>query len=367
MASQSITGGTWVPMLRRQDPTINASTFVMDASGEQCVLVFRAPRTGNLQGFGAYFGAVGNQPNNGLKFSFQSVSLTTGQASGTILGATAGAHATTAANTPNAAGWVDPGNFSEVAAVTRGDLVAAVIAFSSFSASDSVTVGGVSGGNFTRGFPYGIAVTTTKQTGVIPCIGIRYDDGTYEGVVHDGWAVTALNQTSINTGSTPDEMGLAFQVPFPCVLKSVLVTLSVAAGADYDVVVYDSDGTTVLSTQSVDGDVTSSTGNQFHEHDLDADVSLSANTVYRVVIKPTTVTSLTFNDHSFNSLALMDTAGGGQNFYLTARTNGGSWTDYNSGTFRKPRISLLLNGFDDGTGGGGGSTFPVIGGGGVIF
>lgn len=357
MASQNISGGLWVPLLRRQDPTINASTYVMDASGEQCVLVFRAPRTGNLQGFGAYVAAVGNQPNNGLKFSFQSVSLTTGQASGTILGATAAAHATTAANTPNAAGWVDPGNFGEVVAVTRGDLIAAVIAFSSFTASDSVTVGGVSGGNFTRGFPHGIAATSTKQTGVIPCFGIRYDDGTYESVVLDGWAVTALNQTSINTGSTPNEIGLAFQVPFPCTLKSVMVTLSVAAGADYDIVVYDINGTTVLTTQSVDGDVTSGTGTQFHEHDLNADIAISANAVYRVVIKPTTATSLTFNDHSFNSLALMETSGGGADFYLTARTDAGSWTNYNSGTFRKPRISLQFNGFSDGVGGGGGTVY----------
>lgn len=352
-------GGLWVPILRRQDPAINTSTFVMDASGEQAVLVFRVPKTGNLQGFGAYFGAVGNVPNNGLKFSFQSVNLTTGQASGTILGATAGAHATTAANTPASAGWSDPGNFGEVVAVTRGDVVAAVIAFASFTASDSVTVGGLSGASFQRGFPYGISVLTTKNTNLIPIVAIRYDDGTYVDVVHDGWAVTAHNQTSVNTGTTPDEMGLAFQVPFPCKLRAVLATLSIAAGADYDIVVYDSDGTTALATQSIDGDVTSATNTMFHEHYLDADVTLAANTVYRVVVKPTTVTSLTFHDNSFNGLALMDTVEGGQSWYLTARTNAGAWTDYNSGTFRKPRLALLLNGFDDGAGGGGTTIFTA--------
>jgi hypothetical protein len=355
MASQNLSGGMWVPILRRQDPALNASTYLMDATSEQAVLVFRAPKAGNLQGFGAYFGAVGNQPNNGLKFSFQSVSLTTGLSTGTILGATNGAHATTAANTPNAAGWTDPGNFSEVAAVSRGDLLAAVIAFSSFSASDSVTVGGLVVNNFVRGFPYGLTVTGTKNTNVVPIFGIRYDDGTYVDVIHDVWAVTGLNSTSINTGTTPDEMGMAFQVPFPCTLKAVMVTLQVAAGANYDIVVYDSDGTTALTTQSVDGDLTSSTATVFHEHYLDADVSLLANTTYRVVIKPTTATSLVFMDHSFQNLALMDTSEGGSAWYLTARTDAGAWTNYNSGTFRKPRISLLLNGFDDATGGGGGS------------
>jgi len=42
---------------------------------------------------------------------------------------------------------------------------------------------------------------------------------------------------------------------------------------------------------------------------------------------------------------------GGDNFYMTSQLNqGGSWTDYNTGTFRRPKMSLHLTAMDNGVG-----------------
>jgi hypothetical protein len=54
------------------------TTFQINASGELVAMVFRAPKTGNLSRFEAYIGAASNVPDNGLRFSFQDVDLSTG-------------------------------------------------------------------------------------------------------------------------------------------------------------------------------------------------------------------------------------------------------------------------------------------------
>lgn len=342
MALQELLNGLWVPELRRQDPTINVNTFIMDATGEQVVKIFRAPKTGNLQGFGANVVTVTNVPDSGLKFSFQGVS-SAGLASGTILGATAGAHASTGAATPSATGWLDPGNFGEVVAVERGDYIAAVISFTSFAASDSIAFGGNVTSSFTRGFPYGISALTTKQTGVLPILGIRYDDGTYVEVGNDDWAALTLNQTTLTQATNPLAMGLKFKFPFPTSIDSVMWCGQIAGSVFYDIVFYDENNNVVFS-MTVDGNVSSSTSTMFHEHLLLSPVTILPDAYYRVMIRPLTNNNIVFFDYSFNTAALMGTSPGGADWVLTTEASGGGgFTDY---TTRKPRVSLRLAGID---------------------
>ena len=356
MAIQTLAGlGVYLPeRVDESSASINISTYTLDASGEKCVLVVQAPKTGNIEGIETYIAAVGNAPDNGIRFSIQAVDGA-GDNDGTPIQSV-----TTAGGTPSAAGWLDPGDLSAVIAVTKGDLLAIVVDTPSFTAADSLSIGG-SVTSTDYGFPYGISATSTRQNNVLPIFALRYDDGTYPALLPEAWAVRQVTSVAFDTADTPDEFGGSFEFPFPATLSGVAVQLrptSGTAGNSYDIVVYDSDGTTVLHTQSVDSDV-ASTANQFRaQHILfSANVPLSENTKYRVVVKAASATIVVAVAYTvFNSLALMDTVTGGQDVYATQRTDAGAWTDFNNVTdgFRKARISLLLTGFSDGAGGSGG-------------
>src|SRR5215203_1724241 len=133
MSSQNIIGGLTLPPGGYMGTAI-AGTFVIDASGEMAALIMRVPKTGTLTRFEALVQAVGNTPDNGLRFSFQDVSLTTGLPDGVV------DQFATIASGSVTTGWVSPGDFDSTRAVTRGDLLALVIDFPTFVASDSVTI-----------------------------------------------------------------------------------------------------------------------------------------------------------------------------------------------------------------------------------
>lgn len=360
MALQTLPGshGCWVPTMGDDSYSINASTLVIDATGEYVALICRVPKTGTLTRFEAPFSAVSNAPDNGLRFSFQDVDLTTGLPDGVV-----DQFATTAAGTPSAPGWVNPGDFNATRSVTRGDLIACVIDAPSFTAGDSVAVGGTTRTSDLL-FPYGVSATGTKQQFTIPMFGLRYDDGTYEAPCTEVWPATSNTDRTVSSSTTPDEYGIAFQLPFPFKLSEIGIFMLVGTNADYTVYVYDASDN-VLASIAVDGSVTSSTSaRRYSMHYLSTEITGAANTLYRVTFKPGTTTSHQLTEYTFASLALMGAVEGGSNWYSTGRKSGGAWTNYNNSTdgFKRCRISLNFTAFDDGTavGGGGGAALSRV-------
>jgi hypothetical protein len=351
-AAQTISGGgLWIPSPHiGLVPTVTGTlTYLIDAASEKACLVFQAPKTGNLDRFDTGV-TVGNSPDNGLRFSFQSVDATTGQPTGTILGATNNASVTYAHSVTT--GWKST-NFTEVAAVTRGDVIAACVEIPSFTASDSVTVTRTAGISRVEGFPYGISTVSTKEGAYLPAIAIHYTDGyvslgpqTFLG--SDTTSNVAFKQ---DTG-TADEWGMAFSLPFAFKLNAVHAFISIAAGANFDLVVYDSDGSTALATISHDGDITQGITGAQYTFFTQSELTLSANTTYRVAFKPSqTSANVTLQYMTFQSAALMSAMEGGSDFYMTSRLDaGGSWTDYNSGTFRRPLMALQITPVSSGGG-----------------
>jgi hypothetical protein len=357
MALQAFQGGLWIPSWKSTGSVaIDTTTFLMDAAGEYTALIGRVPKAGTLTRFEAFIAAVGNAPDNGLRFSFQGVSLTTGLPDAVITQSI-----TTAVNTPAAAGWLNPGDFGASRTVARGDLLALVVDIPTFVAGDSVTVGGTTYLASAVNFPYSARITGTKSGTTLPLVGLRYSDGTFAYLGPDIWAMQSIGASNIGTTSTPDEAGLAFTVPVPCRLAGVQLAVATgAAGRDYEIVIYDA-ANTVLLTQACDADVVAVTTTALHTHLLTSPITLTPNVVYRVIMKPTTTGLVGLNYAAFNALALMDSAEGGRDWYLTTRTDAGAWTDFNSGTFRKPRISLLFDAFDDAVSLGGASAAVSFG------
>lgn len=349
MTLVSVQGGLWLPgphCLGNNNPTL--SSLLMDAAAEKVALIFRCPKAGTLDKFEFRTGNSTQPPSNGLKVSFQDVDPATGDPDGTAdqFRVVTGISANT---------WTVPGLITSDGTdtgtkrtVAKGDLIACVIEFQSFVASDSVNIAGLAVGTSPQsvygGFPYADQFTAVwaKQSDGF-AIGLKYDDGTY-GWVPNNYPFTALNNVAFNSGSTPDERGLKFRIPFPARLSSVLVRLDPDNACD--LVVYDSDGTSVLATVAIDPDIRGAANNANIQVPLPSPVSLLASTFYRIVLKPG-ASSINMPDMDANSAALLDGMDGGQDFHYTQRTNAGAWTDT---TAKRPWMWLQFDQVDDGAG-----------------
>jgi hypothetical protein len=148
--------------------------------------------------------------------------------------------------------------------------------------------------------------------------------------------------TTFNSGSTPDERGLFFQLPFPATLTGAIVNGLFTGGST--IKVYDSDGTTVLTSLVVDPDQAGSANAGPYRFLFPATVALAKTTNYRISVLPSSASNNTLTDFTVNTAAMMDAFDGGQAFHLTTRTDAGAWTQT---TTQRPFIYLLLSAFDD--------------------
>src|SRR3990167_1654366 len=259
--------------------------------------------------------AIADVPNDGLRFSFQNVSLTDGTPDGTV------DQSAKIASGALVVGWNDPGAFDASRSVTRGDLLAMVCDIETFTAGDSITIqAGIVSGFNALSMPYGISVVTTKGVLVIPQFFLHYtDSGGFWHMVHPLCFTHVSNtQLSFDTGTTPDEAALLFQVPFPCKLNEVAAWLSMtAAGSDFDCILYDASNN-ILATLSYDGDVEAGgTSTRFWTFFPQTEVTLSANTNYRLSFLPTTTVNITLFYATYPDADLMGAMPGGTNFCLS--------------------------------------------------
>lgn len=357
MTIQTLKGGIFLPT--------NLNWYLAPSIGNMCELwssgqnhagvVFRAPKTGTLDKFEFRIGTVFSAQN--LKCSFQDVSLTTG-----FPDETADQYRVISSGiTSNT--WQVPGLITSDGtdggtkrAVTRGDLVAAVVEWDS-AVGDIVISGITTDGNASAmigGFPRPVQKASSTWTmGASPMIvAIKYDDGTYAYISPALMPFKTITAQSFASNSTPDERGIYFKLPFTASVSGAWARIALTGDTDF--VLYGSDGTTVLASASLDKDLGSSSGSATgYMVFFGADVTLTADTFYRLVIKPTTTTSMTLYDFDVNAAAIMDAIDLGQNCYHTQRTDAGSWSET---TTKRPFMGLILNGADV-TAGGGGNTY----------
>lgn len=344
MALQSIVGGLWVP--RPWPVTANAMALLaggfatLDAGDEACGMVFRASKAGTINTI--VYGTRAVTTGATLDVRLETVDATTGGPTGTLFGANTNGASVVASSDDNVLKTV---TLTTGASVSKGDLIAVRIVNPSASPGTLVIAGEA---RTVYSFPYGFTLLPAlAKTTALPTLGIGYDDGTF-GQVHGTAPWSAITGTTFNSGSTPDERGLYFQVPFSCRVAGTWGLLS--GTGDCDLILYDSDGTTVIATASLDKDVVAGTaGNPLSLVTFAASPTLSASTNYRLVVKPTSVTNTTLYDADVGSAAQMDAFDGGQNFHYTQRTDAGAWTQT---TTKRPFLGLMIDAIDTGSGGG---------------
>ena len=328
----------------------------IDAATEKYAVIFQAPKTGNVAKIGFRTMTVSTDAATRLKISLQALDGS-GNPDGTILpvGLNTAKFDFTAAP---ASATAYTATIDTALAVTMGTIYAVVIEYGTFVASDSVQI---ASGWRTERLPYGDLYTGTwAKNDDNQNIWVEYDDGTYANMP----LIPAVTTTTIfaTTATNPDEVGLSFIVPFPCRISGGWVERIGAAGADFDMILYS--GTTALQTISFDGDHTQIGGtDKFFYFRFATQQTITANTTYRLIVKPTTTTTsgILTTCTMPNANAIGQILGVTAAWVYTYRVDAGAWTD--STTFVVPRMGIMIDQLDDGvqTGGGGGAGFFTMG------
>jgi hypothetical protein len=333
------------------------TNFLIDASAEKVAFVIRVPKTGTLNSVGFLLGTVTQAPASGLKVSFQDVDTSTGNPDGT------GDQFATVTSGLTSNSWVDVSSTGYMGAggagsgakrsVTVGDRLAIVIEFASFAASDSLNiVAAATGTSVTMNYQCYVdhfTASWAKSAATNPIFSLKYDDGTY-AVMPEVLPITGFGTLSYNQNTVAqDEAGLIFQVPFSCKVSGCWYDADIDGTADF--VLYDSDGSTSLGSFSVDNNVRNSTGNGAgFGYFTGGEKTLTVNTSYRLIFKPTSTTNVILKYFDVNSAALLDQMPGGQTCHFTSRVDAGSWSQT---TTRRPLMGLLISALDDGVSAGG--------------
>lgn len=311
MALQSFKNGASLP------PQFNVasgySSYILNASGEKLGGIFHVPKTGTINKVGFRTGAVTNAET--LRVSIQTV--VSGAPSGTLYGGSAaGTQSNPAANT-----------FYEVtlgtgATATEGDTIAVVVEFDSdFGDLEIVAVNVI--GN--QAFPFVDHYTSSwSPAGRIPCMSLGYNDGSYESC--DTIPASSITAINFDSDSTPDEYAMKFNFPFKCRATGMWIL----GDFDYntDVVLYDTDGTTVIDTVTIQQSERGVTVPAYTIKRFTPRV-LNAGATYRLSIKPATsgASDVTIYKLTMLTSAMMGCLPGGTNITMSSRTESGTWQE----------------------------------------
>lgn len=346
-------------------PTVSGFSQALNAAAARNAYVFRVPKSGTLDWFEIRTGTVPNNPDNGLRFSFQNVTA-------------AGIPDNTEDQFVVVAGpftantWVvpatvmtddgTPGGVKRT--VTAGEYLACVVRLENFVASDSLNCALINGnasglnaqGTFQTAYQSANSGTAWTANADNLIIALKYDDGTYGFAQSTIIPVSIINSRTINTGTVPDEAGLLFQVPVPCRLKGFYFHYD-SNGFAHDFKLYDAAGSVLETVTGLTwtGGSGGSAGYGYYEFATPHDLTENVN--YRITLLPTTASSLAYVDFEFNSSAIRAALDGGSTWMKTERTNAGAWTDTNT---IRPLVHLVFGGFDDASGGGGGEHSAVF-------
>lgn len=329
-------------------PDVMSSSTVLDANGEYVAWVFEATATGTIDR--VHFNCSAKTADgDGLRVRIETVSLTDGFPTGTLVG---GSSEVTIATTST--GWNRSGAGLN-AAVTRGDVVAVKLLSpgtgTTFNGTIIIRTSGdvaIIPSHAASEFPYIVTATpaaakTQNYAGSI--FAVEYSDGSF---MNSPNILPLLSRTAASFGSdaTPDERGVLFQLPFRARCMGAYMCGSFTT--DTSIVLYDA-SSNALATASRDGTINAAAGVNSVSFIFPSSVVLEPNTDYRIVCKPlASGTSVSLNR------TVIDTAVGttnlrqaffGSNWKQTTRTNGGAWTDVAD---THEGLGLMLDQLDDG-------------------
>ena len=339
---------------------IMGNSLTLDATGERCGCVHVIKQAGDIAKVIFYNAAITS--GDTIKASIQTVGAD-GLPTGTVWATATGnkAYGTVAISTSDTG--FHTVTFTEVAPVVAGDIIAIVFEWNSYVSGNMrfYTNNGlmsIAGG--TAQFPYSVSDVTASpgtwiKTGTYGTSGLslvlEYSGGNYY-INTNGEGAGAGASFSLNTGSSPDEVGNYFQVPFTMRAYGFFLLGDI----DYDVTLSLLDASnTVLANRVIDADYRFGTGNGSFFINFDSDpaatVTLQPSTWYRMIITPSSASNCALWYLDVPSAAAMAVLDGGTLCYATSRVDAGAWSEL---TTRRWAISLLIDQVDIPSGGSGG-------------
>lgn len=250
--------------------------------------------------------------------------------------------------------------------VNHGTLYSVAFDMSSRGGTDSVRAlcfqsGGPSAGTAPCHMPQVCLVTSgptfTRQS-CVPNVVIEFDDGTL-GFLDGGFisSNTAFATTSFDSGSTPDEYALIFQLPVPVTVDALMaiIQLDEVDSSAFDLILYSDPlgSPSAIDTISVDPNMSVQDGVQRRFLlTLPTARNLTANTNYAVAIRPTTANNVTLQSYSVATANHWKGHPLGTSCYMATRSD-------QTGAFTPTTTSRIFAGVriakvDDGAGSGGG-------------
>lgn len=225
--------------------------------------------------------------------------------------------------------WYRTGALSADRTVAFGEMLAVVIEYDGAGrlGSDQVNLAHVAAllgsNNSTISFKSG-GVWTASPAASINLV-LEFSDGTF-GTMAGGFPCSAVGALSYNSGTGgADEYALEikFTKDVDINLASWAIRLA-SASADYEFIIYD--GTTAIATCTLDGGWRSSTTTiRAINPTVPAAITLTANTLYRLAIRPTTANPVEVYYHDVNDVNHWVCHVGGADWKLTSRLDQGAW------------------------------------------
>lgn len=351
-----------IPYTHRDQWQYNAA-LTLDASGEKAAFIgcvyHPGVDTGTISIRKVHFsvGAKTFDAASRLRVSLQNISATAGppyQPDGTQ--DQTYDMATLAANGHNTTGSLSADRTVDLSADSPADAnsrwLAIVFEYQAFTTGDSVVINSlVQGTNYGTGLGARALLNTGSwayASGNVPVVILECSDGSFAYLVDCLPYTVAVNRVTTASDGALRRVGAKFKFPMEVKIDRLSLEVYTQNGADGLFVLYDSDGTTVLRSVSLDNDAVL-------EHNLHdrwdiafEPVTLAADTFYRAAIVSSTTALYAMNYGDVNASGHLSGTLLGANCHYTAH-DGSAWTDT---TTRQVPFGVGIHSIHDGTGGG---------------
>lgn len=313
---------------------ITLDSLLFDNSADSVEAIGDIAAADTLTQLCAYYNARSSGDPVSHVLSLQGVNTGTGRADGTVKSSS---NATCTLDPPNNGTWdgtVQCCTMTSSYTSTRGELLSVVLTCPSCTGATTGSWGTQQSGNGNSiSFPYAVTIdngTPTKRPRV-PLFGMKSATKTY-------WNIpTSPTLATYNSDSTPDEKALKFTLDANHCTSVKLKTVTLwgrvpITGMTASVKLYDTDGTTVLDTITVNGDAHSAVGNtndrKLFRRSWPTSNTLTCGSTYRIgYLSGNTTSAIALASYNYPSTASMDDIAGVSDWSYSERTDSGSWTD----------------------------------------
>ena len=355
------------PTARIRAPDTTGSV-TLDAAEEFLVMVMRVPKSGTLNKITWRTGTITGSSYT-LKISVETVASSIGEPVATT-NATKTLYATGAESadiTSLSSGTVyhTPINGSTGISVAAGDLIAITFRLTAVDTSSIIIAANIyedNGRLFCLNYPGDVyqrlylSGSWSTSYATPPLVSLQYSDG-FTPVIYSS-PPCIESKISWNSRSNPDRRGIKFKFPAACRLYGLMMSLGLDTTTN--VILYDSDEYSIITGFPIS--LSSSQRRNYNQAEyivvFPTRPEISADTWYRLVLLPTTDTSIgltvaTLPDDG-TTLGIGASLEGANLVYTyrngTPSSGDHTWTDSND----KPAMTLLVDGIDSGSGGGSG-------------